>query len=1328
MRESSNHSISRQVNAKTINGAVAEESKHMSNIKQTLTFREIRWSVWLFLVVMTGLTQVKAQGDHWLTGYYANYNESVMSPAQVDYTKLTHIIYWPLIPNKDGTLNTSPFGAPFPTDAIDLVTRAHQAGVKALLGVGGNQSSGASAGFTGSTTPANLSTFVNNIVNIMQQYDFDGVDINWEAIGSGAGDNTQFPAFIAALRAKLNTIAPRPLLTMPPETYPNGGRPDLIGPIYADFDQLNIQTYQMSFNFCGWETWFNSPLNNGGATFILVPSEALPSITGAIADYTTTHAQIPISRLAMGMQFDAEVWTGGSGTSTGGVTQPKQTWTNDSNCNSNSGAPSIGTMPYRTMSTTLATNPNYSSHFDTVADQSWLSYDPSGAGTTNESKDQFISYDGAQSIAKKGVDLSPAQAGVGGTMGGAFIFELSGDFLASQPAAQQHPLLTAAHSMQYLLPGQLTGLSATAGAAKVQLTWSAAAFADSYNVYTEPTSSMTPTGTPVNVKATSTSISSLTPGTLYYFLVEPVDAFGSGAPVQTSATQTGAIAPPAPTGLTAAAGVYSVSLQWNASPGATSYILERSIGTGWIWSKTLTTLSYTDTALTAGTTYYYAVMASNAYGTSVISNEAFATPYSSAPQVPTDLAAAPSPTQVKLTWNTAPNATAYTIARSTNGATFSVLGTSTTTSFTDATVTANATYYYEVQSTAGAAASAYCAPIKVIAATPTPAPTGVTATPGVNEIQVSWNAVTGATSYFLQRSTGSGWTWSKTLTSPSYLDTGLTAGTWYYYILTATGPAGTSAYSSEASAQPYAAAPAVPSGLAATTSPTQIQLTWGSVANITSYNIARSTDGVNFAQIANRTVPGYLDTAVTANSTYYYEVQSVEGVALSSYSTAIKAVAKTPGPDAPTKLATTTVSAVGSVILKWTAPAGATAAYSYEVFEGTAAGQEAATAVQTVANNVTTATLTGLASNKTYYFTVKTIYDGVLSVASNEVVSVPRVVWVPDYTGEAVRVRVGGGTTVTSIAFSLPSCNPNSLAVNHNKLYVICNSDFGNSDAILVYDATKIRSAAAGTLSITPTKTITSGDFDGLIGVAFDSSNDLWVASNGNSEILEFTAAELAGASPKDIVSLIDSPSSPVALAFDTDSSLWVTGLYGDGILLNFDSSQFGLQGAANPRYCASTDALGGICISQANLFLQPEGVAVFKGSVWVANNSTTGSNKLGGATPGRELVNLAVSNGTLAVKTVYGTVVPDAGGTATSPFFCPGGLFASSIRLWVNDESYGEANPQCGANGDTSSATGGVFSFTATQLTAKPVTQTPTFTKLTGRPGFGGIFVENDR
>ena len=84
----------------------------------------------------------------------------------------------------------------------------------------------------------------------------------------------------------------------------------------------------------------------------------------------------------------------------------------------------------------------------------------------------------------------------------------------------------------------------------------------------------------------------------------------------------------------------------------------------------------------------------------------------------------------------------------------------------------------------------------------------------------------------------------------------------------------------------------------------------------------------------------------------------------------------------------------------------------------------------------------------------------------------------------------------------------------------------------------------------------------------------------------------------------------------------------------------------------------------------------------------------------------------------------------ADSPFVCPGGLFATPVHLWVNDESYGETNPQCGGAGDVASQTGGIFSFTPSQLAAQTTTigQVLSFSNVTGRPGFGGLFVENDQ
>lgn len=87
--------------------------------------------------------------------------------------------------------------------------------------------------------------------------------------------------------------------------------------------------------------------------------------------------------------------------------------------------------------------------------------------------------------------------------------------------------------------------------------------------------------------------------------------------------------PPAPAGLTASAGNAQIVLTWTAASGATGYNVKRSTTNGGPYANVATNVTgttYTNTALTNGTTYYYVVTAVNASGESPVSTQASGTP------------------------------------------------------------------------------------------------------------------------------------------------------------------------------------------------------------------------------------------------------------------------------------------------------------------------------------------------------------------------------------------------------------------------------------------------------------------------------------------------------------------------------------------------------------------------------------------------------------------------------------------------------------------------------------------------------------------------------
>jgi len=183
--------------------------------------------------------------------------------------------------------------------------------------------------------------------------------------------------------------------------------------------------------------------------------------------------------------------------------------------------------------------------------------------------------------------------------------------------------------------------------------------------------------------------------------------------------------------------------------------------------------------------------------------------------------------------------------------------------------------------------------------------------------------------------------------------------------------------------------------------------------------------------------------------------------------------------------------------------------------------------------------------------------------------------------------------------------------------------------------------------------------------------------------------------------------------------------------LTSYDPTSYSCV-SSNPNLTQGSSPVTVKCTAAPEGFIDPGGVAVFDNMLWV---SVTGASQFGVTTakPGRELIGFPLTLSTNPnTPDTLGTPVTFGSATspAESPFVCPGGLFAqasSAAHLWINDEGYGDNNSTCGGAGDVAPETGGVFDYTATQL-ANHTAVLPGYTNVTGSPGPGGIFVENDQ
>ncbi|PHR25264.1 MAG: hypothetical protein COA38_16125 [Fluviicola sp.] len=361
-----------------------------------------------------------------IVGYYPNWQwydrAQLVNPQTIDYSKYTILNYCFFAPQTDGSINSTDAWADenlllgqfdwannvyLPnTSIVDL---AHNNNVQVLPSIGGWT---LSANFPGiAADPVKRVNFANACVALISQYDFDGVDIDWEypgypPHGGTPADYNNYTLFLQEVRTAIDayglTVGKPMLLTV------------AVGAAEDRMDDVNWTAVEplldiinlMSYDFFG--AW-DSSTNHNAPLYAPTVGDITFNLDYAV-DKLTNFYNVNPNKITAGIGF-----YGRSAKTTGsaGLHVPTTGSTDATTFFEDAGSP----LYYNIMSNIGL----FTDNWDAAAQVPYLT----GNGTLNT----FVSYDNEQSIGLK------AQYIVDNNLRGAIIWEITGDYMETSPGS-----------------------------------------------------------------------------------------------------------------------------------------------------------------------------------------------------------------------------------------------------------------------------------------------------------------------------------------------------------------------------------------------------------------------------------------------------------------------------------------------------------------------------------------------------------------------------------------------------------------------------------------------------------------------------------------------------------------------------------------------------------------------------------------------------------------------------------------------------------------------------------------------------------------------------
>jgi chitinase len=389
-------------------------------------------------------------------GYYPNWQwydrAKLVQPSTIDYTKYSVINYSFFKPESTGLISNTDAWADenllqgqinwsttpptyFPnTSIIDL---AHNAGTKVLVSIGGWT---LSYNFPAiAADPVKRAVFSSECNRLIQFYNFDGIDIDWEYPGyapnSGTpSDKVNFTLFLQQIRDSITALGIKNnktyLLSSCFGASPAYALDIEWNNVVPILDMLNLMTYDF---FGSWDCLanHNSPL--------YAPVSGDPSYNlNSFFNLLTTTYNVPASKINLGVAFYGRSQTGATALHSA------------TSCNANTVLFSLddGTPLYYNI---LANMSLFNQYWDNTAKVPYLmGISPGTAAGT------FVSYDNKESVGLKASYIMNNNAR------GAIIWEITGDYLETSPGSGVVAGTPLADTLNLVFCGPATGLASSA--------------------------------------------------------------------------------------------------------------------------------------------------------------------------------------------------------------------------------------------------------------------------------------------------------------------------------------------------------------------------------------------------------------------------------------------------------------------------------------------------------------------------------------------------------------------------------------------------------------------------------------------------------------------------------------------------------------------------------------------------------------------------------------------------------------------------------------------------------------------------------------------------